>query len=211
MIKNPEGHSDRALQLILTGERLYGDHGLDGVSLRQIAAAAGNTNNYAIQHHFGSKEHFLQAIYNRLVPTHEAACRRRLIAADKAGQLDVKKLLEVLLMTSLGAADHRGELTYVRFLTRLMHVPPAKHPGYTSTIETPVANEVHRRLRALLAHLPPEIFELRFRLIASSFVFAVAERVSLTSTLSRSVSRAQYIDNALDMAAAAFAAPFPRD
>jgi AcrR family transcriptional regulator len=207
MTDNPEGHSETALRLIVTGERMFGDHGLDGVSLRQIAAAAGNTNNYAVQHHFGSKEAFLQAIYNRRIPTLDAACRRRLKAADKAGPASVRKLVEILLTSLLDAVDDRGEFTYARFLTRLMHVEPAKHPGYASTIPSPAATEIDKRLRALLAHLPAEIFELRFRLVGGSFLFALSERVSLTSTLSRPVSQTRYLSNALDMAAAAFAAP----
>jgi hypothetical protein len=119
----------------------------------------------------------------------------------------VRKLVEILLMSLLDAVDDHGELTYARFLTRLMHVEPAKHPGYASTIPSSTATEVDKRLRALLTHLPPEIFELRFRLVGGSFLWAVSERISLTCTLSRPVSQTRYVSNALDMAAAALAAP----
>ena len=44
-----------ALQLLLAAERLFAEHGLAGVSLRQISIEAGSSNNSAIRYHFGSK------------------------------------------------------------------------------------------------------------------------------------------------------------
>ncbi len=42
-------------QIVRPAERLFAEHGLDGVSLRKIAAAAGNANNSVDQYHVGSK------------------------------------------------------------------------------------------------------------------------------------------------------------
>jgi AcrR family transcriptional regulator len=208
LMENPESYSAPALRLIIAGERLLGDHGLDGISLRQIAAAAKNTNNYAVQHHFGSKENFLCAIYNRRVPALEAACRRRLLAADKVGSAGVRELLEIAFMSLLSAVDDRGEPTYARFLTKLMYLTPSEHPAFAEgSMRYHIAAEIDQRLRQMLPYLPEEIFELRFRLVASNFLFAMTERSTIVSTLSRSISKARYIRNSLDMAAAALSAP----
>ena len=50
-------------QIVLTAERLFAEQGLDGVSLRQLAAAAGNANKSAVRYHFGSKEAIALDLY----------------------------------------------------------------------------------------------------------------------------------------------------
>ena len=49
-------------QLILAGERLFAQQGVDNVSLRQINAEAGQRNSSASHYHFGSKESLITAI-----------------------------------------------------------------------------------------------------------------------------------------------------
>ena len=55
--------SASALRLVLAAERLFALHGIDGVSLRQIASEAGSANNSAVHYHFGSKEGLIGAIF----------------------------------------------------------------------------------------------------------------------------------------------------
>ncbi|MDG1463243.1 MAG: TetR family transcriptional regulator, partial [Gammaproteobacteria bacterium] len=51
------------LQIILAAERLFGEQGIDAVSLRQINVAAGQKNSSATHYHFGNKETLVAAIY----------------------------------------------------------------------------------------------------------------------------------------------------
>ncbi len=55
-------------QIVLVAERLFAERGIEGVSLRQIGAAAGNGNNSAVQYHFGSKDHLVQAVFEYRLP-----------------------------------------------------------------------------------------------------------------------------------------------
>jgi AcrR family transcriptional regulator len=50
-------------QIVLAAEGLFAERGIEGVSLRQIGAAAGNGNNSAVQYHFGTKERLVQAVF----------------------------------------------------------------------------------------------------------------------------------------------------
>jgi len=52
-------------RLIEAAEALYGRHGLEGVSLRQISFSAGTGNNYAVQYHFGGVAGLIRAILRR--------------------------------------------------------------------------------------------------------------------------------------------------
>lgn len=67
-------------QIVLVAERLFADYGVDGVSLRQIGARAGNSNSSAVQYHFGTKEQLIRAIFEYRVPSLRS--RRRLLVAE---------------------------------------------------------------------------------------------------------------------------------
>jgi AcrR family transcriptional regulator len=61
--------SDRTRNRILdAAELLYGDRGVDGVSLREIRLAAGQRNSSALQYHFGDASGLLRALAERHMP-----------------------------------------------------------------------------------------------------------------------------------------------
>jgi len=53
--------------LLDTAERLLGEKGIEGASMRQIAAEAGQGNNSVVQYHFGSKTGLIVTLAERLV------------------------------------------------------------------------------------------------------------------------------------------------
>ncbi|MCK9900956.1 TetR family transcriptional regulator [Parafrankia colletiae] len=78
-------------QILLAAERLFAVHGIEGISLRQIGAAAGNGNNSAVQYHFGSKDRLIQAIFEYRLPwLHQ----RRLDLMAERGTSDLRGLVE---------------------------------------------------------------------------------------------------------------------
>src|SRR3954447_23089932 len=89
---------DTPVLLITTAEDLYGRHGIDAVSLRQIAEAAGQRNPAVVQYHFSTKRGLLKAIleYRTIEPN-----RRRnemLETLEAEGRLgDVRALLECVV------------------------------------------------------------------------------------------------------------------
>jgi AcrR family transcriptional regulator len=110
-------------QLVLTAERLFALHGVDGVSLRQISAEAGNANNSAVQYHFGSKEHLVQAIFEYRIPS--VARRRRLLAGERKG--DLRSHVEAYLIPLLEEAED-PESYYLTFLMQLQRYGSGSHP-----------------------------------------------------------------------------------
>src|SRR3546814_12425924 len=62
---------------------LFGQYGLDGVSLRQIVSTAGQANASAIHHHFGSKTGLIQGIYELRAPVVEAARQAQIDMMDR--------------------------------------------------------------------------------------------------------------------------------
>lgn len=49
-------------KILLAAERLFAERGF-GVSLREIAVAAGQRNHSAVQYHFGDKTGLIDALY----------------------------------------------------------------------------------------------------------------------------------------------------
>src|SRR5437867_1860288 len=104
-------------QIVLAAERLYAERGIDGVSLRQIGAAAGNGNNSAVQYHFGSKDQLIQAIFEYRMPAlHE---RRRLLIAEHRPR-EVRSWVECYVRPIFEQAEQKGShyLTFVAALSQ---------------------------------------------------------------------------------------------
>src|SRR5438128_1909809 len=64
--EEPKAHSERTstrAKLILTAEKLFAARSIEAVSLREIAAAAGQRNTNAVTYHFKSKLGLAWAIF----------------------------------------------------------------------------------------------------------------------------------------------------
>lgn len=104
-------------QIVRVAERLLGEYGLDGVSLRQIGAAAGNGNNSAVQYHFGSKDQLIQAIFEYRLPHLHA--RRKLLIAERRPD-DLRSWVECYARPILEQAEQEGS-HYLTFVAMLQH------------------------------------------------------------------------------------------
>ena len=111
---------DNIIRAALT---LFAKHGIDGVSLRQIVAAAGQSNPSAVHYHFQSKEGLLSAVVDhvneQLQPLQKQAMES-LFASQAQGGLTVRELVSTAIMpfVTLYASSYEGRMA-VRFLSRL--------------------------------------------------------------------------------------------
>lgn len=103
------------LHLLLAAERLFARRGLDGASLRQIAAEAGSSNNSAVRYHFGTKGDLLRAILAYRLGDLE---RRRALLAARADPDDLRACVEAHLLPLLELAEDPGS-HYVSFVEQL--------------------------------------------------------------------------------------------
>ncbi len=111
--------------IVQHAERLFAEHGITGVSLRDISAAAGQRNNSAAQYHFGGRSGLVVAVYEARMTLVDERRRRRLAALEAAGALDeVRPLVEALVVPLLEVvAETDG--WYGRFLARTRWEPSA--------------------------------------------------------------------------------------
>jgi AcrR family transcriptional regulator len=102
-------------EILLAGERLIADHGVDGVSMRQIGAAIGSGNNSAVLYHFGSKENLVEAIFEYRLPRLRER-RAELIAERRPS--DLRGWLECQVVVVLEQSELRDS-SYMRFVASI--------------------------------------------------------------------------------------------
>jgi AcrR family transcriptional regulator len=151
--------------LIRAAERLFAERGSDGVSLREINAAAGATNASAIQYHFGGRRGLLRALLAKHDVDIEARRHALLDAYDAAGERDVRALAVALVQPLADElANEDGGVGYLQLVSDLYNRPnPTFDPAtvddpatsftrWRSLVEpllTPEAVRLHRRFDAL--------------------------------------------------------------
>jgi AcrR family transcriptional regulator len=199
-----------AQQLMTTAERLYGQHGVDGISLRQLVTAAGQGNNYAVQHHFGSKLGLIKAVSEMRLPALEAERQAMLDAAARDGDFSLERMLGatlIPLVTLLGEEDLEH---YARFSLAVMSLDPYLHPFVTSVPVSTASTEIRDRLAERLPHLPADVLRRRLSLAVGLFLNAASQLGGqLRLSTEGYSSRRLYFQDAFDASVAVLSAPFP--
>ena len=159
-----------AQELLVTAERLFAEHGLDGVSLRQIAVEAGSANNSAVQYHFGSKDGLVEAIF-----------------AFRLGQLLQRR---ALLRARVADDDLRGHLeAHVLPLLELAESPDSSYVSFVEVVDRTDSrllteqrealrsqDEFLADMRRLLDHIPEPARSLRIAQVQALCLHVAAER-----------------------------------
>ena len=104
-----------ALRLVVAAERLFALHGIEGISLRQIAAEAGSGNNSAVHYHFGSKDRLIEAIFGHRLGQ---LTRERQLLFTRCHPDDIRARFEAHYLPVLAMAD-APDNRYVSFVEQL--------------------------------------------------------------------------------------------
>lgn len=172
------GHGRR--QLIDTAERLIDERGIDGVSARAIAIAAGHRNNTAVNYHFGDRDNLVRTVLERRALDVDVQRNALLDELEVAGPVDPADALRAMLQPLTGLLADIGGRRYLRVLNQA-----ANHPGFyeRATLDfTPSLARGAAHLAPRLAHLPPRIRPHRARLGLGLILFALAEQARLIDT-----------------------------
>ncbi|KUN57419.1 hypothetical protein AQJ46_47645 [Streptomyces canus] len=103
------------------GVRLFAEHGIDNVSLREITRAAGARNSVALQHHFGDRDGLLRAIVERYRTGIEVRRHERLDACgDRPG---LRPLAEALVVPLAACLHEDGGPAFLQIFADLVNRP----------------------------------------------------------------------------------------
>jgi AcrR family transcriptional regulator len=201
------GQSTREL-LILTAERLFAEHGIDAVSLRQINTEAGQRNLSATLYHFGTKEALIAIIYDFRM---ERVNRRRteFLAGMEAEQRqhDVHALVEGVVTPIVDevASDDSGA-HYIRFLAQVIGHPQLRLDKLWSSRHADGLSRIVSHMRSALPQLPARIVSLRIGLMWEQIIHALADQDLLRENAGQA-GQALFLNNLIDVVASGLMAP----
>lgn len=181
-------------QIVLVAERMFAERGIDGVSLRQIGAAAGNGNHSVVQYHFGSKEELVEAIFAYRLP--DLNERRRILTAHHE-PADLRSAVECYVLPILEQGEQAGShyLSFIAMLQQtderhLLNRIPAEFQAQTMAFREQVAG--------LLAETPEPLRTHRLGQAMSFSVHASADRERRQASGDPVLSFAVHVADLLD-------------
>ncbi|MFM1990830.1 MAG: hypothetical protein RJA99_3787 [Pseudomonadota bacterium] len=155
--------SSTATAMLDVAERLFAEHGIAAVSLRQIVLASGQGNLSAAHYHFGSRDGLIRALVERRMRVLDAIRHRRLDAIEADGRVDTLGAVVEAAVGTLAEVVEREPWgpDYVQVLAQMMF-----ESGLTvlDMIDPALRGSLVRArgmVRRLLPGLPRPIFESR--------------------------------------------------
>ncbi len=213
-----ETPSTKAL-LIDAGERLFGHHGFDGISLREIAAVAGQANNAVVHYHFKDKPGLIRAILDDRVVRIETIRSELLTTLKTSRNPDPKEMLKILWLPSMSIKGSDGSHTFCRFLLQhILHPDMVPHPigdvinqpkarKGKAKAELPYLVESMEMLREYYHKIPEEIFSKRLLALSTMFLASVVQFENTHFIKASTATLAFDTDSILNMGLAALSAP----
>lgn len=193
------------------GLRLFARRGIDGVTVRQIAEAAGQKNHGALVYHFGSKEDLVRAVIAhgaRLID--DLRCTMLDEAEASGGPHSVLDVVRLLVYSSLPSASPPWSDCYNQFVVTLQLTNRALfmdaldgrwNAGYLRCLD---------HIRRLKPDVPPAELNLRLMFMGAALGGILAAREQELSDTSRPHPTWQNPDT-LDHVARALAAMLEPD
>lgn len=117
----PDRDLDSRTRLILAAEVLFAREGIDGVSLRRVAAHAGQRNHHAVQYHFGTREGLVQAIFDHRMNQMDERRIEMIRQARQEDSLDdPRTIADIIFVPQLALIDRFGDHSYANFLCQYL-------------------------------------------------------------------------------------------
>ena len=159
-------------RIILAAEKLFSEFGIANVSLRDIAASAGQKNKIAVQYHFGDRDNLLKQIVAYRIGSHATLVKRSKLRLQNESvaitPYDVVKDYCDFLM------EHMVEGNYfLPFLCRLMI-----ERGGLEDMRDIVAPDTVKFLRTAVNRALPDftedLIDRRWTVLKSSLIYSLA-------------------------------------
>lgn len=149
-------------KMILVGEVLFAEYGINGASMREIAARVGQRNHYAVQYHFGSREGLRQAIFDYRMRQMEPQREVMLRQAERQNLLfDARALLDIIMLPQLDLEDEEGNHSYASFLSQHLLQSRSSRFGDFGSESPPHLQRALDLLRQRLFYLPTPVAQRR--------------------------------------------------
>jgi AcrR family transcriptional regulator len=192
------------VRLLDAAERLIGERGVDGVSLRAINAEAGS-NVAAAHYHFGSKEGLVRAVLARRMSVLAEERYELLAPLEQHATPSVRQVVEVFALPLLDLSRHHAGMEYVRFLSAL-----DRSGGEWLAILDDAFAPQWQRLRPALARATPELSEARRNVRLGVAGATLLHMLANTDRYSGQLDTDEYRDEVIRVVASILSGPGTR-
>ena len=168
-------------RIIVAAERLIAEHGVD-VPLRDIASAAGQRNNSAVQYHFGSRDGLIDAVAEYRIADLE---QHRLVLLAESEAQDVRSLVSALVVPMLTVPYEHGSTHYARFLEQVRTHPALAADTNLDRAGRAAVRLIITRLDRALGELPAAVRRRRLRVLPTVLFALLADRERVRDDLSQ--------------------------
>lgn len=169
------------LALLRTAEKLFAERGVDAVSLREVAASAGERSQSAVLYHFRDKRALLEALLERHARPLDEAFVPALskLRAEKKESLESLVALLVRPMVDL-LGDEDGGIEYITICDELVHSRTFPITGLRAT-NGPGSETFRQRLFTFMRNAPPLLVPVRMMQMTSLLFGSLATYHRLSS------------------------------
>lgn len=186
-------------RLVAAAERLFAEHGIDAVSLREINREAGARNAIAVQYHFRDRTGIVRAVLDKHRPGIEAQ-RHAMLDRIEAGATDLRALAAALVRPEAAKLDDPdGGPQHLQIWAELVNRPRPRVP-----VESDDQVSIHRWRMLVAPLLDPQAARLHRRFTAIRF--AAAELGRRASSGPHTDDRL-FVSHLIDLVTAILAAP----
>jgi AcrR family transcriptional regulator len=206
--RHPKPRPDPRAKILDTAERLFAAHGIDAVSLREIANGAGQKNTSAAHYYFKDKQGLVAALIADRIAKVERLRQKLLDAVERLEDCDETTLLRMMWAPMLDICQQQGGNQIIQFhLTYHLSDPAGRiaHPILSDPAQFPASSCLLAALEGKYAALAPE--QLRYRLGVVFMMFWVAaSRHDASPAISTEEKTIFPLDEIIRMAVGALAA-----
>lgn len=173
-----KNQSETRVRLLEAAERLFAEHGLDNVSMRQINREAGQRNTASIHYYFGSRYAVIEAVLERRMSVINEQRLTLIRELKSAGRHDDLAALVALYVRPLAAqmGSRSGSNAYIRFLAQAyasseIDILKVARGRWDQSLE-----ELAKLMRGCLNDLPTSVFRERVLNVFRGVVYVLADR-----------------------------------
>jgi AcrR family transcriptional regulator len=188
-------------RLILEAESLFGERGIDGVTMRTICEAAEQKFAGSVQYHFGDLLGLLYAVFEYREAQLQPQREELLELGRQTGQLDnIRFLLRILFEPNFRMYEEGGVISYMRCHAAYLatHRPRGiEHPVDRGSTSTLAMREAMTLLEQRLSAMGAQLAAFRLECVGAMFLQGVTQYASGPDH--SGMTPRQFFDDMLDM------------